>query len=218
MKQIRWILGTVILIMIMTFNMSFTSNAYTEEQKQQAKAWLSAHGYSPDMGGANQAYQDYLNGKFDEELGVDVNGDGIPATAQTTENSTEEDTEEYADADLEDGEDDTEEDSDSDTAQDSSDATTDPSGADSAEDSDGTTGDSTEDGMATGITDGEGQTDDSVEMVEQSEEEAECGMDDQQSSKSTLYQPEKKDEYQEGMMVIVLAVVLMLLAGIFMRR
>ena len=47
-----------------------TSHAYTEEEKQQAKAWLSAHGYSPDMGGASQAYQDYLNGKFDEELGI----------------------------------------------------------------------------------------------------------------------------------------------------
>ena len=46
------------------------SYAYTEEQKRQAKAWLSAHGYSPDAGGAAAAYQDYLNGKFDEELGI----------------------------------------------------------------------------------------------------------------------------------------------------
>ena len=46
------------------------ANAYTEEEKAQAKAWLSAHGYSPDAGGASAAYQDYLNGKFDEELGI----------------------------------------------------------------------------------------------------------------------------------------------------
>lgn len=41
------------------------SYAYTEEEIEAAKAWLSAHGYSPDAGGASQAYQDYLNGKFD---------------------------------------------------------------------------------------------------------------------------------------------------------
>ena len=32
--------------------------AYTEEQKQQAKSWLSAHGYPP-------TYQDYMDGKID---------------------------------------------------------------------------------------------------------------------------------------------------------
>ena len=68
--------------------------AYTEEEKQQAKAWLSAHGYSPDSAGASQAYQDYLNGKFDEELGTDTNGDGIPAStsAESTNNDTQEQT------------------------------------------------------------------------------------------------------------------------------
>lgn len=44
--------------------------AYTEEQKQQAKAWLSAHGYSADAAGANQAYQDYLAGKYDSNGNV----------------------------------------------------------------------------------------------------------------------------------------------------
>lgn len=38
--------------------------AYTEEEKQMAKDWLSAHGYSPTRAGAEQAYQDYLDGKF----------------------------------------------------------------------------------------------------------------------------------------------------------
>ena len=41
--------------------------AYTEEEKAAAKQWLVQHGYSPDRAGANQAYQDYLNGKFDDE-------------------------------------------------------------------------------------------------------------------------------------------------------
>lgn len=41
------------------------SYAYTEEEKEAAKAWLSANGYSPDASGAAQAYQDYLDGKFD---------------------------------------------------------------------------------------------------------------------------------------------------------
>lgn len=45
---------------------------YTEEQKQQAKAWLSAHGYAPTQAGASQAYQDYLNGKFDGDPQVEA--------------------------------------------------------------------------------------------------------------------------------------------------
>ena len=90
-KQVRYILGTWMLLLVIVLNVSFISNAYTEEEKQQAKAWLSAHGYSPDMSGANQAYQDYLNGKFDEELGYDTNGDGIPAaTTEGTSQSSEE--------------------------------------------------------------------------------------------------------------------------------
>ena len=40
------------------------SYAYTEEEKAAAKAWLSSNGYPPTMAGAEQAYQDYLNGKF----------------------------------------------------------------------------------------------------------------------------------------------------------
>ena len=44
--------------------------AYTEEEKQQAKAWLSAHGYSADAAGANQAYRDYLAGKYDSNGNV----------------------------------------------------------------------------------------------------------------------------------------------------
>lgn len=43
------------------------ANAYTEEQKEQAKAWLSSHGYSPTKEGAYKAYQDYKDGKFDKD-------------------------------------------------------------------------------------------------------------------------------------------------------
>lgn len=41
---------------------------YSQEQKDAAKAWLSAHGYPPTRAGAAQAYQDYQNGKFDDEI------------------------------------------------------------------------------------------------------------------------------------------------------
>lgn len=39
--------------------------AYTDEEIQMAKDWLSANGYSPTRAGAEQAYQDYLNGLVD---------------------------------------------------------------------------------------------------------------------------------------------------------
>lgn len=98
----RWVLQIAITF-LMVLGLSIApvdnANAYTEEQKAQAKAWLSAHGYSPDMDGAGQAYQDYLNGKFDEELGVDVNGDGFPATGDNA--TTQTTTEEYTDAEHE---------------------------------------------------------------------------------------------------------------------
>ena len=39
-------------------------SAYTEQQKQQAKSWLTAHGYAPTREGAYQAYSDYKKGKL----------------------------------------------------------------------------------------------------------------------------------------------------------
>ena len=69
-KNIRCIIVMVCMFLTLCLSAGTTSYAYTEEEKAQAKAWLSAHGYSPDAGGASQAYQDYLNGKFDEELGI----------------------------------------------------------------------------------------------------------------------------------------------------
>ena len=41
-------------------------SAYTEEEKAFAKSMLQAYGYSPDWAGANQAYQDYLSGKYND--------------------------------------------------------------------------------------------------------------------------------------------------------
>lgn len=72
-KMQKGLLKILISFAIIVFGIagfSLNTRAYTEEQKQQAKAWLSAHGYSPDSSGAAAAYQDYLNGKFDEELGI----------------------------------------------------------------------------------------------------------------------------------------------------
>lgn len=76
-------------VLFLSFGLCTNAHAYTEEEKQQAKAWLSAHGYSPDAGGASQAYQDYLNGKFDEELGRNTTEDtsGQSGDTRTTEES-----------------------------------------------------------------------------------------------------------------------------------
>lgn len=70
----------------MLFAFARPSYAYTEEEIAQARAWLSAHGYSPDRGGAAAAYRDYLNGRFDDELGRNT-------TESTTESTTERTTE-----------------------------------------------------------------------------------------------------------------------------
>lgn len=39
-------------------------SAYTDEQKQSAKAWLSSHGYSPTKEGAYSALSDYREGRL----------------------------------------------------------------------------------------------------------------------------------------------------------
>lgn len=81
------------LVLAFVLSFSITSYAYTEEEIAQAKAWLSAHGYSPDYGGAAQAYQDYLDGKFDEELGIAATQEAETQEAETQE-TTEKVTEE----------------------------------------------------------------------------------------------------------------------------
>ena len=89
-KNIRCIIVMVCMFLALCLSAGTTSYAYTEEEKAQAKAWLSAHGYSPDAGGASQAYQDYLNGKFDEELGITRTEQTSSETSETaTETTTE---------------------------------------------------------------------------------------------------------------------------------
>ncbi|MGN0437161.1 MAG: hypothetical protein ACI4F4_01465 [Lachnospiraceae bacterium] len=92
MKE-KWIKIKRILFIVLGFcfimGFSTPAFAYTEEQIAQARAWLSAHGYSPDRAGAAAAYQDYLNGRFDEELGR--------TTESTTESTSETSEEEIPD-------------------------------------------------------------------------------------------------------------------------
>jgi len=93
-KKIIHLILVMVAAAVFSFSICLPSHAYTEEEKAQAKAWLSAHGYSPDAGGASQAYQDYLDGKFDEELGISTTE--APAADEpevTTEQSTKEDDE-----------------------------------------------------------------------------------------------------------------------------
>lgn len=69
-KQRRFVIILIVLCMVGSFITTLpmentkTVKAYTKEQKQQAKAWLSAHGYPATKEGAYQAYQDYLEGKL----------------------------------------------------------------------------------------------------------------------------------------------------------
>ncbi len=76
------------------------TSGYTEEEKNAAKAWLSAHGYPPTRAGAEQAYQDFLNGKFDNDPQVrkykgldtetDTNGSGDSSNSSGSSESNEE--------------------------------------------------------------------------------------------------------------------------------
>lgn len=204
MKRMIHIISTLIVLMMLVLNFSFTSNAYTEEEKQQAKAWLSAHGYSPDMGGASQAYQDYLNGKFDEELGIDVNGDGIPAS---TESSTEqsganviEDNQEEADDEMEEaGLDETEEVSSGD------------SGVESVGES--SKGETDNVDSTTAAKEEDRSTQEMMETIS-----IEDSMDEVVNEESTFYRLENKDVYQEAGLVIILSVLIMLLLSLGLKK
>ena len=48
----------------------YADDDYSEEEKAAAKAWLVAHGYPPTRAGAAQAYQDFLDGKLDNDPDV----------------------------------------------------------------------------------------------------------------------------------------------------
>ena len=64
MKRLLLIL-MLILGAVMITSRPVATYAYTDEEKQQAKSWLSSHGYPPTRAGAEQAYQDYMDGKID---------------------------------------------------------------------------------------------------------------------------------------------------------
>lgn len=63
-KKYTMIFMLILCVGVASGQMSITTQAYTQEEKDAAKAWLSANGYSPDMAGAQAAYADYMNGKF----------------------------------------------------------------------------------------------------------------------------------------------------------
>ena len=88
----------LVIICSLCFNAGFTVRAegddsgYSEEEKEAAKAWLSAHGYPPTRAGAEMAYQDYLNGKFDDDPEVKKyreETEGDDDESETTESDTE---------------------------------------------------------------------------------------------------------------------------------
>ena len=94
-KVIRYILMFSIILLGLLF-IRTTASAYTEEQINQAKAWLSAHGYSPTRAGAGQAMSDYENGKLKlgekeqeiaEKSGIKVKGTDKASDKKTKKKS-----------------------------------------------------------------------------------------------------------------------------------
>ena len=73
---------------------SASASGYTPEQIAAAKAWLSSHGYAPTRAGGNQAYQDYLDGKLDNDpdvrkyKGLDSNGSSSSNSSAGSVNGT----------------------------------------------------------------------------------------------------------------------------------
>ena len=80
-KHFLSVVATVVLAFGLSLAPCSSSHAYTKEELENGKEWLSDHGYSPDLSGAKDAYQDYLDGAFDEEMGLDPNGKRMSASA-----------------------------------------------------------------------------------------------------------------------------------------
>lgn len=210
-KTVTYLIRIFVLVFCLVFSVADVTYAYTEEEKQQAKAWLSAHGYSPDAGGASQAYQDYLNGKFDEELGYDTNGDGIPA-ATTEESSPHEET----------------------TEKEAEGISIKPENrTDSAETADksGSNRLSSAEGAASNVKDDQPETEDigrdeeeSLEKQKTMEDNRQQSIeditdssvrDDSRKSNITWYQTENKSKYQNAGIIVVLSGLFILLWGAF---
>ena len=112
--KIRTMLKVLLLILICFFTLNNgikvraegDDSGYSEEEKEAAKAWLSAHGYPPTRAGAEMAYQDYLNGKFDDDPEVrkyreENEGASDNTETETTEVTTEATTEMIAETTTE---------------------------------------------------------------------------------------------------------------------
>lgn len=176
--------------------------AYTEEQKQQAKAWLSAHGYSPDAGGAAAAYQDYLNGKFDEELGItrEETTGSSQAADETSGQGNEKD---------EKNEKTTEESTETPARINSVWDVMGANGADKVTDSEDTSlSEETTEVEASEEPATQLDSEKSEEVLEEAEaaEEAEEEKPDEDNVESTFFLKENMDKYKEAIMVVVLAV------------
>ncbi|MDD4371689.1 MAG: hypothetical protein PHD56_11565 [Anaerostipes sp.] len=97
MKKILLILAFTVTGCIITLTACPTvSYAYTQQQINQAKAWLSAHGYSPTRAGAEQAYADYKKGKWNDQ--------GEAVTKDKSNSKKESTTEKSKNTDSKDGE------------------------------------------------------------------------------------------------------------------
>lgn len=188
-KNIIHFVCMLVVIILLSLGAGSISHAYTEEEIQQAKAWLSAHGYSPDAGGASQAYQDYLDGKFDEELGINT-------TEQVTTGVTEEASQESSEKTTE-------------THQKEEEEKTGGNG----ETSPGSIGGS--DNRDTEIPDMDVTEEQDVSKTEDSAEEeskepnSESDASQEKKQEITLYQKQNKDTYKEAGVVVTLSVLLM---------
>lgn len=91
----KWRLAVLIMCGLLMAAGTFTRvevpvYAYTQDEIDSAKEWLSANGYSPTRAGAEQAYQDYLNGKFgpvggEEESEAPEAAEAVPEETQVVE-------------------------------------------------------------------------------------------------------------------------------------
>jgi uncharacterized membrane protein YdfJ with MMPL/SSD domain len=206
----RFLIHFLMILCMVTFwgiGLGTTSHAYTEEEKQQAKAWLSAHGYSPDAGGASQAYQDYLDGKFDEELGINsteqdsTDNSTTEAASQTNQAST---TENTSASDT------------GSTTEKSSDNITGSKAEKTSENSFDANG-STEQNMEvseknTATENATADENEKEEKVTKEETSHETDGTSQHKGDITLYQQEKMDTYKDALLVIGLAVLLTTIA------
>lgn len=99
-KKLLCIATMIFTVCVLCFVYVAEVSAYTEEQKQSAKAWLSSHGYSPTKEGAYSALADFREGRLTlsesereaaKAAGIEVYSDNDDSdTKSNTEESTKE--------------------------------------------------------------------------------------------------------------------------------